>query len=239
MIKKQLKKRIIGTRMPALLASVYDKAARMVIDSYYIPTAEEVINVLSQIKTDSPETDRRILDLGTGPGYLPIEIAKRVRDYQIDGIDPLLKLIKIARVNAIRAGVRERVHFEVGDANKLRFKENSYDMIVSTGAFHELKNPIKVLNECYRVLKPGGEVFIHDPARVSAGLEREKWMDSLNFLEKITYRFFTLFRKFKPPRTYSQKEAEEMISATKFKEYHIEEHLIKGTRELKIKLRKK
>jgi ubiquinone/menaquinone biosynthesis C-methylase UbiE len=238
MIKKQLKRRIIGTKMPVLLSSIYDKAARMVIDSYYIPTAEEVIAVLSQIKTISPETDRRILDLGTGPGYLLIEIAKRVHNFQIDGIDPLLKLIKIARKNAIRAGVGDRIHFEVGDANKLRFKENSYDMIVSTGAFHELKNPVKVLNECYRVLKLGGEVFIHDPARVSAGVERKKWMDSLNFLEKVTYRLFTLFRKFRPPQTYSQKEAEEMIAATKFKQYHIEEHWIKGTRELKIKLKK-
>jgi ubiquinone/menaquinone biosynthesis C-methylase UbiE len=238
MIKKQLKRRIIGTKMPVLLSSIYDKAARMVIDSYYIPTAEEVIAVLSQIKTISPETDRRILDLGTGPGYLLIEIAKRVHNFQIDGIDPLLKLIKIARKNAIRAGVGDRIHFEVGDANKLRFKENSYDMIVSTGAFHELKNPVKVLNECYRVLKLGGEVFIHDPARVSAGVERKKWMDSLNFLEKVTYRLFALFRKFRPPQTYSQKEAEEMIAATKFKQYHIEEHWIKGTRELKIKLKK-
>ena len=238
MIKKQLKERIIGTKMPALLASIYDKAAKMVIDSYYIPTAEEVIAALSQIRTSSLETDRRILDLGTGPGYLLIEIAKRVNNLQTDGIDPLLKSIKIARKNAIRAGVGDRIHFEVGDANRLRFEENSYDMIVSTGAFHELKNPINVLNECYRILKPGGEVFIHDPARVSAGVERKKWMDSLNFLEKITYRLFTLFRKFKPPQTYSQKEAEEMIAATKFKQYHIEEHLIKGTRELKIKLKK-
>jgi ubiquinone/menaquinone biosynthesis C-methylase UbiE len=238
MIKKQLKKRIIGTKMPVLLSSIYDKAARMVIDSYYIPTAKEVIDVLSQIKTGSLETDRRILDLGTGPGYLLIEIAKRVHNFQIDGIDPLLKLIKIARENAIRAGVGDRINFEVGDANKLRFKENSYDMIVSTGAFHELKNPIKVLNECYRVLKSGGEVFIHDPARVSAGVERKKWKDSLNFLEKVTYRLFTLFRKFKPPQTYSQKEAEEMIATTRFKQYHIEEHWIKGTRELKIKLKK-
>jgi len=238
MIKKQLKDRIIGTKMPALLASIYDKAAKMVIDSYYIPTAEEVIAALSQIRTSSLETDRRILDLGTGPGYLLIEIAKRVNNLQTDGIDPLLKSIKIARKNAIRAGVGDRIHFEVGDANRLRFEENSYDMIVSTGAFHELKNPVKVLNECYRVLKPGGEVFIHDPARVSAGVERKKWMDSLSFLEKVIYRLFTLFRKFKPPQTYSQKEAEEMIAATKFKQYHIEEHWIKGTRELKIKLKK-
>jgi methylase of polypeptide subunit release factors len=97
MIRKQLKKRIIGTGMPVLLASAYDKAAKMVIDSYYIPTAEEVIVALSQIKTNALKTDRRILDLGTGPGYLAIEIAKRVHNFQIDGIDPLLKLIKIAR----------------------------------------------------------------------------------------------------------------------------------------------
>jgi ubiquinone/menaquinone biosynthesis C-methylase UbiE len=238
MIRKQLGKRIIGTKMPGLLASIYDKAARMAIDSYYIPTAEEVIALLSQIKTGSPETDRRILDLGTGPGYLLIEIAKRVHNFQIHGIDPLLRSIKIARRNAIKAGVGDRIHFEVGDANKLLFKENSYDMIVSTGAFHELKNPIKVLNECYRVLKLGGQVFIHDPARVSAGVDRKKWIDSLNFFEKIIYRLFTLFRKFKPPQTYSQKEAEEMIAATKFKQYHIEEQWVKGNRELKIKLKK-
>src|SRR3972149_4656160 len=238
MIKKQLKRRIIGTKMPVLLASAYDKAARMVIDSYYIPTAEEVVAMLSQMETNSLETDRRILDLGTGPGYLSIEIAKRVHNFQIDGVDPLLKLIRIARKNAIRAGVGDGVHFEVGDANKLRFKENSYDMIVSTGVFHELKNPIKVLNECYRVLKPGGKLFIHDPARVSAGVERKKWIDSLNFLEKTIYRLFTLFNKFNPPQTYSQKEAKEMLAASKFKQYHIEEHWIKGTRELKIKLKK-
>ncbi len=238
MIKKQSKKKIIGTKMTALLASTYDKAARMVIDSYYIPTAKEVIAILNQMRTNSLETYGRILDLGTGPGYLPIEIAKRVHNFHIDGIDPLLKLIKIARNNAIRSGVSDRVHFEVGDANKLRFEENSYDIIVSTGVFHELKNPIKVLDECYRVLKPEGEVFIHDPARVSAGVERKKWIDSLNILEKTIYRLFTLFKKFKPPQTYSQKEAEEMIAATKFKQYHIEEHWIKGIRELKIKLKK-
>jgi ubiquinone/menaquinone biosynthesis C-methylase UbiE len=233
-----LEKKIIGKSMPLLLASIYEKAARMVIDSYYIPTALEVLSELREFTSNPTNTKKRLLDLGAGPGYLPIEIAKRVQNIQIDGIDPLFISVKIAQKNAERAGVGERVHFSVGDASKLRFHENSYDMIVSTGVLHELKDPIKVLNECYRVLKTGGKVFIHDPAKVSSGIDRKKWKDSLNFFEKIIFGLFTLFNKIKPPATYTPKEAEGMIEATHFTQYHIEELKINGARELKIKLRK-
>ena len=187
--------------MPLLLASTYEKAARMVIDSYYIPTALEVISELCELTGDSMNATKKMLDLGAGPGYLPIEIAKRVQNIQIDGIDPLSISVKIAKKNADRAGLGERVLFSVGDASKLQFNEISYDMIVSTGVLHELKDPIKVLNESYRVLKPGGKVFIHDPARVSAGIDRKKWKDSLNFFEKIIFGLFSLSNKIKPPAT--------------------------------------
>ena len=55
-------------RIPGVLASAYEKGTRMVIDSYYAHIAEEIVTHLPSGK---------ILDLGTGPGYLPIEIAKR------------------------------------------------------------------------------------------------------------------------------------------------------------------
>ncbi|MEW6215272.1 MAG: class I SAM-dependent methyltransferase, partial [Nitrospirota bacterium] len=227
-VRAKLREKIIGKRTSGLLVPIYEKAARMVIDSYYVPIAEEIVAELSQITTPGPETGRRMLDLGTGPGYLPIEIVKRVPNLRVDGIDPLLKSIKIARKNAARAEVGERVHFEVGDAAKLRFRDNSYDMIISTGMLHELEDPVKVLNECYRVLKPGGKVFIHDPARVSVGIDKEKWRASFNLREKIIYRLYTLFSKIDAPDTYSQKEAEEIIAATHFKHYQIEEYWIKG-----------
>jgi len=237
-VKGKFKKQIIGTRMPGFLASIYEKAARMVINSYYIPIAEEIIDELSQIKTLNIEAERRIFDFGTGPGYLPIEIVKRVQNLRIDAIDPLSKSIKIARENAARAGVGDRVHFEVGDAAKLRFEENSFDMIISTGVLHELKDPVKVLNECYRVLKPGGMIFIHDPARISAEIDEGQWIASFTLWERIIYRLSTLLCKIKPPHTYSQEEAEEIIVATNFKQYRVEEYRIKGSRELKIRLRK-
>ncbi|NWF52937.1 MAG: class I SAM-dependent methyltransferase [Nitrospirae bacterium] len=237
-LKRKFKKKIIGRRMPGFLASIYEKAARMVINSYYVPIAEEVIAELSQIRNIDHETEIRILDVGTGPGYLPIEIAKRVQNIRIYGIDSISKSIKMAKTNAAKAGVGDRVNFEVGDAAKLQFMENFYDMIISTGVLHELKDPIKVLNEFYRVLKPGGKVFIHDPARVSSGIDKKKWIASFKRWEKIIYKFFTIFCEFKPPHTYSQEEAKEIIAATNFKQYQVEEYWVEGSRELKIKLRK-
>jgi len=57
-----MRKKIIGKRMPGSLASVYDKAAKMVIDTYYAPIAEEIITKLSQTGSLNLETEKRILD---------------------------------------------------------------------------------------------------------------------------------------------------------------------------------
>jgi len=220
-----LKQRIIIQRIPAPLASIYEKATRMVIDSYYGQVAEEVV---SDLRTGT------ILDLGTGPGYLPIEIVKRTPSIRVNGIDLSSKLISMARENALKAGVADRLNFEIGNAARLRFEDGSYDMVVSTGMLHMLKSPVKVLRECYRVLKSGGETWIYDPAQVSSQIDKRKWKASLTFREKIIYRLFTLYTLINPPHTYNRKQIIEMIAATNFKEYWIEEK----DKEIKLKLLK-
>lgn len=220
-----MKQRIIIQRIPAPLASIYEKATRMVIDSYYGQVAEEVV---SDLRTGT------ILDLGTGPGYLPIEIVKRTPSIRVNGIDLSSKLISMARENALKAGVADRLNFEIGNAARLRFEDGSYDMVVSTGMLHMLKSPVKVLRECYRVLKSGGETWIYDPAQVSSQIDKRKWKASLTFREKIIYRLFTLYTLINPPHTYNRKQIIEMIAATNFKEYWIEEK----DKEIKLKLLK-
>ncbi len=220
-----MKKRMTVERIPGFMASIYEKATRMVIESYYSQVAEEVV---SRLKAGV------ILDLGTGPGYLPIEIVKRSPSVRVDGIDLTRKLINMAQENAVRAGVADRLHFEVGSAAKLRFEDSSYDMVISTGMLHMLKDPIKVLRECYRVLKSGGEAWIYDPAKVSSQIDIVKWKASLTFGERFVYRLFSLPGLFKPLHAYNREQVTEMIAATDFKEYWVEE----GDNEIKIKLRK-
>lgn len=223
--QSDVKQRVLIERIPAPLASLYEKATRLVIESYYSGVAEEIV---SSFRGDL------LLDLGTGPGYLPIEIVRMSSAISCDGIDLSGRLIKMARSNALKAGVAGRLNFEVGNAAKLRFEDESYDMVISTGMLHMLKDPVKVLMECYRVLRPGGEAWIYDPARVSSQMDKVKWKASLNVMERLSYVLFRLYLRISPPHTYGREQVEEMIAATKFKEYEIEEE----DNELKIKLKK-
>ncbi len=220
-----MKRRVLIESIPTPLASLYEKATRLVIESYYSRVAEEIVSSFKE---------GALLDLGTGPGYLPIEILKRSHLIRCDGIDLSSRLIRMARVNAQRAGVADRLNFVVGNAAELRFEDESYDMVISTGMLHMLKDPVKVLRECYRVLKPGGEAWIYDPARVSSQLDKEKWKASLNVMEKLSYLLFKLYLRINPPYTYDREQVEEMIAATKFKGYKIEEE----DKEIRIKLKK-
>lgn len=220
-----MKRKILIERIPGPLASLYEKATRTVIDSYYSQVAGEVV---SSLKAGV------ILDLGTGPGYLPIEIVKRSSSIRVHGIDLSRKLINMARVNSLEAGLADRLHFEFGNAAKLPFDDGSYDMVISTGMLHQLKDPVKVLGECYRVLKAGGETWIYDPARVSSQIDMKQYKASLTACERFMYLLFLLFTLINPSHTYNRRQVIAMINATRFRHYWIEEE----DNEIRIRLRK-
>jgi ubiquinone/menaquinone biosynthesis C-methylase UbiE len=217
--------RVLIQRIPVLFASLYEKASRMVLESYYRQIAEEVV---AHLKSG------RILDLGTGPGYLPIGIAQRSSNLQVDGIDLSRSLIRMARENASRAGVSDRARFEPGDATNLSTPDQTYDLVLSTGMLHMLKDPLKMFRECYRVLKPGGEAWIYDPARVSSQIDRKQWKGSLNLSEKIAYLLFIPFSWINPGRKYTQAQVEKILEDTPFKVLKIQS----AGKELKIRLKK-
>lgn len=52
--------------------------------------------------------------------------------------------------------------FQVGDATKLQFSDNSLDGIFDFGVIHHIPNWEKAVDETYRVLKKGGQIFIED-----------------------------------------------------------------------------
>ena len=215
-------------RIPGFMARAYNKAARMARGSYYSQVADEIVSELGS---------GMALDLGTGPGYLPIEIVKRAPAIKVEGIDLTAELVKIAQENSVRAGVGDRVNFEVMNAAKLRFNDNSYDMVFSTGMLHGLRSPdkvIKVLKECYRVLKPGGELWIYDPAKVCSGIDTKAWKASLTPRERFLYKLFAFYELFNPPHYYSQEEITQIITDTDFESYGVEEK----DKEIKVKLRK-
>jgi ubiquinone/menaquinone biosynthesis C-methylase UbiE len=212
-------------RIPGLLASSYEKASRMVIDSYYRTVADEILSHFQQ---------GSMLDLGTGPGYLPIEIVKRAPGIHITGVDLSRKLIHMARVNAQKAGRLSQLSFEVGNSSRLRFDDAVFDMVISTGMLHSLKKPVDVLIEIKRVLKPGGDAWIYDPANVIQYIDKKKWRASLNLRERLFLWAFRIMGLHKPIAVYRREDVIPMIEAAGFKRHAVDER----DREIRIKVTK-
>jgi ubiquinone/menaquinone biosynthesis C-methylase UbiE len=133
-----------------------------------------------------------ILDLGSGTGYLAIEIARKAPGLQVCGIDLSKRMVKIARRHA--KGVNN-AQFVFGNAASLPFKDNSIDLVVSTGASHHWKTPRLVFDECYRILKPGQEAWIYDgcPEVFANPVDRRRAKKEYGFLiDRLGYRVSTL-----------------------------------------------
>lgn len=107
----------------------------------------------------------KILDIGTGPGYLPIEIAKISSGVKIIGIDLSSSMVEIAARNAGSSGLSDRVQFRIANAGNLPFEDGDFDSVISTLSLHHWRHPVEYLKEISRVLKTGGEICIYDFCR--------------------------------------------------------------------------
>lgn len=197
--------------IPESAAEDYDVLARKIVPELYSGFVEAVARELRSGK---------VLDVGTGPGYVPIEIAKRAEGVFVEGIDLTRKLIKIAERNANEAGLSGKIHFEVGNATNMRFEDNSYDMVISTGAMHHWKYPARVIDEMCRVLRPGGEAWVLDPNKECSKEDWEEFLERIIHLSGVGFfgRLWLRLGVWKEVKVdcYSRAEIEEMVRASSF-----------------------
>ncbi|MBP5748564.1 MAG: class I SAM-dependent methyltransferase [Treponema sp.] len=93
---------------------------------------------------------KTVLELATGPGLIAKNIAQSAKSIVATDFAP--KMIETAK----KSYVPENVTFEVADATDLRFKENSFDLVIIANALHIIPNPEKALSEIDRVLNAKG-----------------------------------------------------------------------------------
>lgn len=127
-----------------------------VMKDFYREVAEEVSSMISS---------GRILDIGTGPGYVPLEIATKSSNLDIKAIDISPAMVDIATRNAQRAGLSPCVEFKYGSAADIPFDDRYFDLVISTLSFHHWAKPVESLKEIHRVLKDGGVAWIYDLRR--------------------------------------------------------------------------
>ncbi len=99
-----------------------------------------------------------VLEIAPGPGYFALEMARR--GAHVTGLDISETMVEIATGHARESGLE--IDFQHGDATKLPFAADSFDLIVCQAAFKNFLHPVPVLDEMYRVLRPGGLAVIDD-----------------------------------------------------------------------------
>jgi len=104
-------------------------------------------------------------DLGCGPGHLVIEMAEQAPDLHITGVDLSDEVLQKAGESAQRSGLSAQVSFRKGDVQAIPFADASLDLVVSTLSLHHWGDPVAVLDEIARVLRPGGAFVIFDLRR--------------------------------------------------------------------------
>lgn len=148
--------------IPALGAIFYDFIPKRILER---PERRIAGEVLGHIKIGT------ILDIGSGTGFLALEIAENNPRLKVYGIDLSPQMVRIASRHSVSV---RNVRFIVADAAEIPFENESMDFIVSTGALHHWSRPGKVFEECHRVLKSGREAWIYDPCPDALSAEPEK-----------------------------------------------------------------
>jgi ubiquinone/menaquinone biosynthesis C-methylase UbiE len=115
--------------------------------------------------------DENVLDVGCGRGLFLVAAAKRLKSGKATGVDIWRSedlsgnSADATMANAKAENVANRVKIENADARKLPFGANSFDVVVSSLAIHNIDGSgerAKALREVARVLKPGGYLAIFD-----------------------------------------------------------------------------
>ena len=117
---------------------------------------------------------RDVLEVGCGAG---VDLARFAKGgARVTGVDLTTSAIELARTNFAQQGLGGQ--FEVADGEHLPFADNSFDLVFAHGVVQYTADPQQLVNECHRVLKPGGQAVFQVYNRVS-------WLNALSKLMKV------------------------------------------------------
>lgn len=126
--------------------------------------------------SEDSEPDRLwdVLDLGTGTAQIPVMLCQRWEACRVLAVDAAVSMLDVARYNLEIANLTHRVQLAHADAKQLPFRDGMFDVVMSNSILHHIPQPLTVLREAVRVVRPGGWLFFRDLVRPSSRQELER-----------------------------------------------------------------
>ncbi|ACK70240.1 Methyltransferase type 11 [Gloeothece citriformis PCC 7424] len=122
------------------------------------------INIIEELLTwanlnSLENVPKNILDVGCGIGGSTLYLAQKYQTYAT-GITLSPVQVSRATERAIEAGLAQKVQFHLANALEMPFEDNSFDLVWSLESGEHMPDKVKFLQECYRVLQPGGTLIM-------------------------------------------------------------------------------
>ena len=136
-----------------------------------------VEDFLAALTTGDPscKRDGHVFDAGTGTAQIPIELMRQGFAGTVTASDLAESMLVVARRNVESTQLSESISLVLRDCKQLPEPDATYDAVMSNSIVHHIPEPRRVLAELWRVLKPGGLLFVRD-------LVRPRTMESLENL---------------------------------------------------------
>ena len=127
----------------------------------YNKGVETIKFYLEHTESDTMFKNKDVLDIGCGAGGKSLYYLSLGAN-SVTGIDVVAKYKDEAYALQSELGLTG-FKFYVEDASKMSFPDNSFDTVIMNDAMEHVAKPAEVLNEVYRVLKPGGKLYVNFP----------------------------------------------------------------------------
>ncbi|MFL7791521.1 MAG: class I SAM-dependent methyltransferase [Anaerolineae bacterium] len=148
----------------------YDKRSLKIYENAYNLSIQKTRAILSP--------DQKVLEIGCGTGIISLGIAPFVES--VVATDISVQMIAMARSKAERASITN-VEFRVCDGYTLLYDDQTFDAVLLFNVLHFVKEPIIMLRETHRLLKPSGYLVgatdcyaepVPLPFRIGLGVQR-------------------------------------------------------------------
>ena len=185
--------------------------------NYKLNRRQAQINLIEELLTYAQISEAdNILDVGSGIGGSSLYLAEKF-DCKVTGITLSQVQVSRAEQRAKEANLSDQAQFRLANALEMPFDDNQFDVVWSLESGEHMPDKQKFLQECYRVLKPGGKLMMatwcHRRTNALAG----KLTDAENrHLEKI-YQVYCL------PYVISIPEYLQIVQSCDFKDIKIDD----------------
>lgn len=123
------------------------------------------------IELVGPLDGARAVDLGTGPGDIPIRLARVQPSWRIVAVDASEPMLAIAGEASAEAGPAGRIEWVLADAKATGLPGGGFEVVLSNSILHHLSDPEAFWVEIKRLAAPGAAVLLQDLARPASEAE--------------------------------------------------------------------